>query len=263
MTIDWFDEDAAHKANPSAKRNRNREDAGKSDASWIKHKLIQQAANGQINAYRVRHSAARIAIIDANAGDGEGVPLPQCDLFEDIPVSIPTPALAASLAVEHGGDVFLCERKTERREELRKRFPRAVILNDHADVAAKLFGYEYVLVISDPCGPSGHGIEHLMAIAGKHTDFIIVFNECFLARVDGVKPPNNLDENTPQRRAWLKAQHLYGPMGDPEWWMTTLKRRHIARTCLIRASSNFQYRVLVVANFLSDSAQRRPFERVK
>jgi len=249
------------------KRNRSRENAGKSDTSWIKHKLIQQAANGQINAYRVRHSTARIAIIDANAGDGEGVPRPQCDLFEDGPsISIPTPALAASLAVEHGGDVYLCEKDADKRRDLRSRFPSAVILDDHADVPARLAGYEYVVVISDPCGPSGHGIDHLQSIARhiKYADFVVVFNEGWLrGRLAGVKPASHPDEDTPSRRAWQTTQRIYTPMIDPCWWMTTLGRRHIARTCLVRASANFQYRVLVVANYLSHAVQRRPFEVIK
>jgi len=245
-----------------AKRNRGREDAGKSERSWIKHDLLQKAANGQINAYRVGHSKARIAIIDANAGDGKGVPCPQSDLFEDVSVSIPTATLTVGLGVAHGGDVFLCEKHAGKRKELTTRFPRANILKNHADVPALLEDYDYTLVLSDPCGPGGHGIEHLVKIARKvrHADFIIVFNECFITRVDGVRSPSSFEEDTPQRRAWQKAQQLYAPMIEPKWWAMTLGRRRIARTCLVRASNNFQYRVLVVANYLSHPVQRRPFE---
>lgn len=245
-----------------SKRNRDREDAGKSAASWQKHKIIKQAADGQINAWRASHPNGKIAIVDANAGDGEGVPCAQGDLFDDSIVSLPTSALAASLAVQHGADVFLCEKDAEKRGELLTRFPWVTVLGDHALAPAQLNGYQYALIISDPCGPAGHGIEHLQAMARKirHADFIVVFDEQFLVRLAGVAPPAGDDTDKPQRRAWETSRQRYAPMIDPQWWPTTLERQRLARTCLIPASPAFHFRILVITNYLSHAAQRPPFK---
>ncbi len=36
----------------------------------------------------------------------------------------------------------------------------------------------------------------------------------------------------------------------------------MSRTCVVRASPSFSYRVLVIANHLSDAAKRKPFDEV-
>jgi hypothetical protein len=233
-----------------------------SGASWKKHGLVRQACHGQICAWRASHPRGKIAVIDANAGDGKGVPQPQRDLFLDASNSVPTSALAVELAGADGNaDVFLCEKNVAKRENLRRLFPGAVILGDHAEAPARLAGYSYALVISDPCGARDHGVNHLREIAETvpRADFVIVFGEQFLIRLQGVVPSDGANDSR-QRRAWETARQRYGPMLDPRWWCAALKRKHIARTCRVAASPAFHFRILVVANHLSDAVQRRPFE---
>jgi hypothetical protein len=248
---------------PKRKRNRKRENAGKSEASWQKHNIFEKAASGQINAWHVSHPDGKIAIVDANAGDGEAVSRPQGDLFDDN-LSLPTPALAVSLAAKRHADVFLCEKHDAKRRLLKARFPSATILADHALVPARLNGYRYALIISDPNGPGDQGIEYLQAIARQmhQADFIISFCEGFLHRVNGVAPPIGDASDTPQRRAWEVSRQRYLPRLVPQWWTTTLSRRHLARTMLIKASPGYHYRVLVIANYLSHAVQRHPFVEV-
>lgn len=250
-----------------AKRNRAAEDRGKSDASWIKHSRVGQAAWGQLKAWRIKHPSGRIAIVDMNAGDGEGIERIKLDLFESNDQSTPTAALAVALAEQDGNaDVFLCERDLEKRRKLRSRFPAARVLSDHAQAPNILIAtsYEFVLVLSDPCGAADHGIEHLKTIARiiRVADFIVVFNGGWLEkRLMNVKEPTGDPEfDTSHRKAWHTSRKLYGPMLNLLWWPKTLERKHLAASDRVRASNNFEYRILVVTNFPSDAVKREPFK---
>jgi hypothetical protein len=193
-------------------------------------------------------------LIDGNAGDGHGVEQPQTDLFGDNP-SCPTAEMLLEFAVNDGNaDVVLCEADAERRAELAARFPEAVIVRDHALAPEYVRDHVYALWLSDPCGPSGHGVDHMRAIADRvRSDFVIAFNEGWIT--------TRLQGTTSGR--WQTSRERYLPMSEPFWWTRHLNRRRLARTRhIIHGAANFRYRVLVVANYLAQGATREPFEEV-
>jgi hypothetical protein len=199
--------------------------------------------------FRVTHRAARILIIDFTAGDGDGVALHQMDFFRQN-LSIPTPRLAVEIGAKHGADVLLCEIDKKRRAMLQTRFPTTKIIGDHRGAVDHVDGYDYVIVINDPDGPSDHGIEWMQAITKivPRTDFVVAFNEGFitaLRRTVGL--------------AWETSRQLYGGLEAREW-KNYLGRQCLASTPLIHGSARFRYKILVVADHLCDAAKRRPFE---
>lgn len=245
------------------RRNRDREGAGKSDASWKKHDLIKRLASGQAKAFRTKRSG-RILIIDMHAGDGVGVDELQLDLFGGNP-SCATAELALRLAADVGNaDVVLCEKDRNKRALLEEQFPDAKIIGDHAR-AAELIRNDHVwsLVINDPNGYSKHGIEHMRTIARRvPSDFIIIFNEGALKRLLGMNDDAVYDNAFPESVRQKKVEYEW--MMQPVEWMQRIGRRRMVRSeKLIKASSNFHYRVMLVADYLTDAAKRRPFEEVK
>src|SRR5215471_920210 len=170
---------------PLPRRNRERE--GKSARSWIKHEFIAKVAGSYIAAYRVSHPRDRVILIDGNAGDGQGVPR-NPDLFDRAEYSRPSPEIVTALAEDVGNaDVLLCEKDKHKRKQLYARFPKAMIVATHDEVVPNILPeHRYALWISDPCGPAGHGIDHMRAVSKRvRCDFVVVFNEGIIGRFNG------------------------------------------------------------------------------
>ena len=230
-----------------ARRNRDSERRGKSDRSWIKHDLFIKAVGAQVAAFRWRFPDAKMLLIDGNAGDGDGVPMRQLDWINDAQ-SRPTPQLLADLARKHNATLCLCERNRAKRKLLAVRFPGVNIVSSHAEAAkVALDGFNYVLWLSDPCGPAGHGVEHMRKVAMQvlRSDFVIALNEHTLERFVGAA-----------HSPFWKPHQKYVPMADPTWWLGELPKRFLARTPIIKQSSNFRYRILVISDFVTDGVKR-------
>ena len=245
-----------------ARRGR-RENAGASPASWKKHRLLWRAASGQAHAYRHTHPRAPLVIIDMHAADGEGVPMPQQELF-DTPPTWPTPLLATRLAASLGNtDVVLCEQKRQARQSLVAKFPGAVLLKDHAEVLSVLRPeHRYALVLNDPCGYADHGIEVLQALAARvHLDTIIAFNEAAIRRLQGMKEvPDTPDPPFVAKVRALRAHYAW--MAEPRNWAEALGARHMAQTVLIKASPGFHYRIFVLSHTLSQTLRPPTWEHI-
>jgi hypothetical protein len=235
---------------------REKEKRGKSDHSWIKHGMAKKVVGAQVGAFRYRFPDANMILIDGNAGDGYGVELQQFDLFDGVTNSKPTPHILADLAREYGCTLCLCEAKRKKRELLSEQFPNALIVATHREAAALAIsgGHDYVLWLSDPCGYAGHGVEHMrrltMPMQGKvqrimRSDFVIIFNELAVNRVVGAR-------DAPE---WQPHQK-YVPMLQPTWWLQQLPKRYLARTPVIKQSSGFHFRLMVVTDFLTDGVKR-------
>ena len=241
----------------------NRDNAGFSAASHKKHQLLWRAAYGQAHAYRITHPTARLAIIDMHAADGEGVPVPQLNLFGNQP-SYPTPLLATRLAETLGNtDVFLCEKKRQARTQLAGLFPQAHILKDHADILFALRPeHRWALVLNDPCGYADHGIDTLQHMATRmRLDTLIVFNEGALRQLLGMQD-TPLTPDPPHVARIRAVRPKYAWMAEPRNWAQTLGARHMARTVLIKASARFHYRVLVLSHTLSQALRPPTWEHV-
>lgn len=244
------------------KRDRSRDGVGKSERSYIKHDIIKRVVGGQASAYRLKNPGT-IAIIDGNAGDGLGVERPQLDMFGPNR-STTTAELAMRIADDIGNAVvILCEKLDDRRAALRSRFRDAIILDDNAKAMSAIpSNCKYAVWISDPCGPSDHGVDAMREVASAmRSDFVIAFNEGWISsRCAGL---TGECENEVARRASRTMRDRYLPMIEtPTWWADQLRRERLARTPIINGAQNFRYRVIVAANVLSDSARRRPFEEV-
>jgi hypothetical protein len=241
----------------------DRENAGYSPHSYKKHKLLWRAAYGQACAYRYTHPNARVAIIDMHAADGEGVEMPQLDLFGPAP-TYPTPLLATRLAETIGNaDVFLCEKLAYKRQALALTFPQATILKDHADITAALRPeHRWALVLNDPCGYADHGIDTLQQLGTRmRLDTLIVFNEGALRQLLGMKDiPATPDAPHVARIRAVRPKYAW--MAEPHNWAQALGARHMARTVLIKASARFHYRVLVLSHTLSQALRPPTWEHV-
>jgi hypothetical protein len=234
-------------------RNRDREGAGKSESSWIKQGLARGAVQSQAYAYRRANPSHPIVLIDGNAGDGVGVPIPQLHLFEDRQ-SHPTPRMLFEIADKLGGvTVILCERNKVKRESLKRLFPRAIILPNNKDVPAHIRpDHRYALWLSDPCGPSGHGVDAMRKLADDpriRTDFVVILNEGWITtRLRGTSSP-----------MWATSRQRYSQMVSPLWWARELRKTSVAHSKLVAQSANFHFRLLIVANYLADVARRKEF----
>jgi hypothetical protein len=229
-------------------RKRNREGAGRSERSWIKHAFAGKAAAAQVAAFRRLFPNARMILIDGNAGDGGGVELAQKDLFIGAQLSKPTPHMLADLAARYGATLCLCECDANKRRTLRALFPSAIIFASHRQAAdAALDGFNYALWLSDPCGPKGQGVGQMRRVAMQilRSDFVVVSNEIALTRFIGVA----------QYPQFYKHQ-VYVPMLEPAWWLQQLPKRYLARAPLIKQSNAFHFRLLVISDFLTDGVRR-------
>ena len=233
---------------PPKRRNRAREGAGRSDKSYIKQGLIRRAVYAQAFAYRHTHQGASMVFIDGNAGDGEGVPLPQLDLFGD-DLSRPTPLILTDLASKVGASVLLCEKDRAKHAQLKTRFPQAQIIGNNAEAPSYVpADCTYVLWLSDPCGQSGHGPDAMREIAARsrQSDFVIVQNLTAHRRYAGTK----------DHPLWEVARTRYLPMNDPSYWASLLNKRGVAIGDTIKQSAGFHFRLWVVANYLADHISR-------
>lgn len=227
---------------------------GKSENSWVKHGMIGKAVGGQVGAARMLFPKRRLLLIDANAGDGDGVSTLQFELFSgELRGSRPTPQLMVELAQSVGNaDVCLVECSRAKRSKLWQRFghnKNVKIVASHAEIAAVIRPeHGYGLWLSDPCGPAGHGVEY-MRLINNHLlcDFVVVFNE------------GNVMRALCTTHGWETYIKRYGNMIQPQWWLEQLEKPYMARTRIIPASQNFHYRVLVISKFLSQAVRRSPF----
>ena len=227
--------------------------SGKTPNSWLKHDYANRLVHSQVYAYRANHSHNRILLIDGNAGDGLGAPRPQYDLFNGEQLSQTTSQVLCGISRRVGNcDVVLCDKDREKREQLMTHFPRVPIVERHSDIISFVNGHKYVLWLSDPCGPRGHGPEYMAQVArlAPLSDFVIMFNEGAVRRIMGT-----------QSSCWQTSRENYGPLLEPRWWLHKLNKRFFVRTDrVIQASSGFRYRVLLVSNFIADQVKRGGFE---
>jgi hypothetical protein len=240
------------------KRNRAREGAGKSEFSWIKHNLLAKVVGGQVGAYRRLHPQHGMLLIDGNAGDGEGVPKMQGDLFDGVVLSQCTPLLLTESARHIGNaDICLCDRDKKKRTLLRQQFPNATVVANHCDIASVIRDHHrYALWLSDPNGYADHGVSQMAEIARRVLcDFVVVLNIGALDRALNTKATGA----TGAGRACATMRDRYAGMDEPLWWLDRLNKRFLARSRLINQSPNFRYHVMVISNFLSDAARRDPF----
>jgi hypothetical protein len=231
-----------------ARRNREREGAGKSDRSWIKHSFCEKAAGAQVAAFHRLFPDARMILIDGNAGDGIGVKMQQDDLFDGPRHSKPTPKMLSDLGVQHDAKVCLCERDSVKRRALRACFPNAIVVANHREAAdIALGGFNYAFWLSDPNGCAGHGVDQMRRVAMQilRSDFVVVSNELALSRFIGVA-------HSPY---WVKHQ-AYVPMLQPSWWLQQLPKRFLARTELVKQSPGFHFRLLVISDYLTEGVRR-------
>lgn len=240
---------------PPRKRKRDREDAGKSPSSWKKHALVMRAFSAQFFAFLKKHPHARCLIIDMNAGDGEGVEIAREQLafaFIERPISTTTAELATKQSARNI-DVILCEKNKIKAAKLRERFnkPGIRIIGDHANVLPFVAGYDYVIVLSDPCGPAGHGERTMAAISRlvPKADFVIALNEYAVRRINGT----HRDEAEVGRpgKANATSRRLHGWKDEPLQWRMLLVRKHVAvsKGDPISISQGFGLRLLVVSDF--------------
>lgn len=230
---------------------------GRTDASWKKHDIVRDVARGQASVLAKRFGQRGI-IIDMHSGDGSGVCQPQLDLFYGNNPSSATPEIARTIAKLIGGvDIVLCEKSKKRRDELIESFPLAKVLRNHSLAVNEILPcHKWALVFNDPNGYSMHGVEHMQAIAGKiPSDFIVVFNHGSMNRLLGMKDDKDYDTQFPKIVRDLKPKYEW--MIEPDNWRKRLRRRCIGASRVISASNNFQYRVFVITNFITDAVKRQ------
>ena len=237
---------------------KDRANAGRSEHSWIKHDLFRKPVRAQSFAYRVRFPDARMLLVDANSGDGEGVARTD-DLFRH-----PSEASAEMLnkiAAAAGADLCLCEKVKSRRLKLMERFgSSAVVLAKHEEVPALVLAgkYNYVLWLSDPCGYAGHGLEPMKQTARlcPRSDFVIALNIGAIDRLNGVNPDDPWWGGT--RQKWIPTE-----IAKPVWWRDLLGKKQVSSSDVIEQSRGFKFKILVVSNFLAQASRKRPFKVIE
>lgn len=244
---------------------------GRTPESWRKHEIIELAELTFLGAAAEIFRGTRGIIIDMHAGDADGVPHPQGDLFHDN-FSSTTPAIAERIVRQHPVTVLLCEKHRRRRESLAKRFGTFSIIGDHAGA------YEFVdglrlrpvwgVCVSDANGHGKMGIEHMQRL-GKlmpRLDFVIVFPQGG-ARRHIALDKNGKEDDNPQVKGAREAVEKYEWMLSTDMdrfghvlpsieWADRLGRRMMAVTRLISASPGFAFRVIVVSNYLPHGITR-------
>jgi hypothetical protein len=242
-------------------RSRKRDKAGSSDKSWKKHELLERVAWAQLYAYHVTHPRERHLIIDMHAGNGEGVSLPQLDMFCNRP-STTTVQIAMKLRMAIGNcDVILCEKDKQRRQRLVEHFSSARILPDHAEIPSIIQPYHHwALIFNDPNGYGEHGIDTMQKIAAiLKVDWLIVFNQGAFDRLYGMEEiPHRPDP--PHVARVRAAKTKYAWMREHLAWADRLNARHMAQYPRINASDGFRYRLFVLSHTLSDVVHRPPWE---
>ena len=238
---------------------RDKENVGKTTHSWFKQGMFAINAQAQAFTFRVRNPRARMLLIDANSGDGIGVPKPY-DLFHNEDIADSTAGMLADLARVTRADLALCEKMKSRRLTLMHRFKDVIVLAKHEDIPehVRANAYDYILWVSDTCGYSQHGLPQMREVASlcKNTDFIVALNVGALTRLLGVSPKNPF---------WRIHHAKWHPekMIDPLWWRNTLGKRYVAASKIFHQSSNFNFQILVLSNNLSLASRQPPFSIIK
>jgi hypothetical protein len=246
----------------SGPRSRDKDGAGKSDHSWEKHWLMRKAIGGQLGVASMRFSS--IAIVDMHAHDGSDATHPQVTLFGDVDGTC-SAKLAFDAANRHNAELFLCEKKRARMESLRDRFGEGPTYLPNHDLLCKVdwTAFDYVLVLNDPNGHAGHGVEtikHIASVSGLVSDFIIMVNESSLSRHRGVSNEVDLNE-TPMVRGCRLKRDGYTWMIDRHKWREILRKQNIATSrTLTRGGGAYQGRMHVIANYLSDTTKKEFFK---
>jgi hypothetical protein len=246
-------------------RKRGYENAGKSNNSGKKHSVFNFTMQQFWKARRVFQG--RVLLIDTTAHDGEGVQLWQHSLLnEDFApdLSIASAGLLVRAAEQDGNaDVILCEKHPERRAKLIENFGHlrfVRIIGDHAKILPMLVGYRYAFVMNDPCGPKGHGIETLEAIAKAipASDFVIAINLLAVVRINGTHKTEA--EVGIAGKANATSRDRYSWMVTLPEWPRRLGREQLAYSPLLKTSPGFHGRVVVISNSIAERLTRRPFE---
>lgn len=216
--------------------------------------MLMQAIQGQVMKYIVTHRKHRILGIDGNAGDGHGVLKQQLDWVR--PNISPTTAdIFNRLRGKYpeNFDAVLCEKDRKRREALERRYPGLPIVGNNAEALNLVRkDHDFGLWSSDPTAAAGHNIDAMIEFSERlRSDFVVVVNYNWLNRFMNKTHPR------------LAPHQKYAWMSDPIGWADKLGRRHVWQTPLYAMSAGFHYRVLVIANHISDAAKRRPFEVVR
>lgn len=225
---------------------RNAKDgAGKSAASYEKHRAIRLLAQQRMAIFRMKYWHAPGVIIDMHAGDGVGVPIPELDLFEP-PTSEATAELAVRLAGQHPCcGVILCEKKPERRAALAARFGRAVIIGNNAmllDQGLRRFSWGIIMI--DPTGPADAALEIAAHVSSciRVSDFITTINAGAIKRCLG------LGDEVPGA---AKA-HAYADQLDPLTWCVKLSKREFAWSKRTVGANGFIAHIALFTNMLGN-----------
>jgi hypothetical protein len=194
-------------------------------------------------------------LIDGNAGDGEGSPIPQPYPFENDrikrEVSRPTPQLLSELADKVNATLCLCETIKKKRDLLKARFPKAHVFSNHKEMVKFVIKQrpDYIFWLSDPSGPRGQGMKYMriIAISFPRSDFLIILNVHGCHRIRGTKHPR-----------LERARRDYLPMLEPDWWRRQLGKSRLLYTSPNRTSNNFGYQLILATNYICDGARRQP-----
>ena len=202
------------------------------------------------------------AIIDMHASNGNGVELPQKDMFRDTE----SKSSARIAAEEAAGctpyaDVILCESNKKRRDQLKEIFSDSamILASNRQLLRMDLRTYGWLLVLNDPCGHSGHAIDVLAHIRRQvpRSDFIISFNEGSLGRHLGVR--RQADDSASEAaghldrtKACRAATEKYMWMRDHTAWATKLGKKHVVRTIGISGRKGFKGRLLLVTDYVAE-----------
>lgn len=247
---------------------------GRTEESWRKHELLESVASSFIAAGNAIAPGQGIGI-DMHAGDAKGVPHPQADFFNPN-LSTTTPEVFERLSSRFGMPVLLCEKVRERRASLEERFPQFSVIGNHAGAPSHISGLErrpsWGVCIADPNGHGNAGIEHMGRLSSliPRLDFVIVYPHGSIERHLAVKKDGcdtrhkNAAAIAGSRRAvekyeWLRDPNNPDRNGKPLPSLelaARLGRNRMAVTPVLTPSPGFQYRIVVISNYLPDGVTR-------
>lgn len=238
------------------KRRREKDKTGKGERSYQKHHLIKQLLQPQIAILSTKIGRGGL-LIDMHAGDGQGVPQPQVDLF-GMDDSEATAVLCVRLAEKWQADVVLCETRTDRRQALRDQFPDVRILASHNRIpkAIDVAAYPWVIVLNDPNGHAHHGVDVLvhLSTANRRSDFIIGINEGSLGR--HLHVAHSADDSGKINETMLKgsrqAARKYEWMMNRESWRDLLGKRYGASAKFLCGIGAYRGRILLLSNYIGN-----------
>jgi hypothetical protein len=246
---------------PSLKRSRDKDGLGKSKWSCDKHWLMQKAIGGQLGVASMRFGS--LAIVDMHAHDGSDATHPQLTMFGG-PEGTCSARLAFDAAKRHCAKLFLCESKPDRMARLQDRFGESPTYLRSFNLLRKVdwTAFDYVLVLNDPNGHSGHGVEtmqHIASAPGVASDFVVMVNEGSLRRHLAVSNVVQMNESARVRASRLAAP-LYAWMLEADEWRRKLRKKNVATSKHLTRGSAYQGRMHVIANFLSSPTTKEFFK---